>query len=107
MEYTYNPYFTTQSEVIYELVKVLRMHSKGKLTHEELENLVSRYVEDYSSFIFDFEGDKVLFKGFPRQKLGKKRIRIIGMCLEKKKDINNFDVERAEFISPNFLDDIA
>ncbi len=107
MDYTYNPYFSTQSEVIYELVKVLRMHSKGKISHAELEDLVERYVEDYSNFIFDFNGDKVQFKGFPKQKLGKKRIRIIGMCLEKRNLISNFDVERAEFVSNRFFDNIA
>ncbi len=107
MDYTYNPYFSTQSEVIYELVKVLRMHSKGKISHHELEDIVEKYVEDYSNFIFDIEGEKVQFKSFPKQKLGKKRIRIIGMCLEKRKLISNFNAERAEFVSPNFIDNIA
>ncbi len=107
MGYIYNPYFSTQSEVIYELVKVLRMHSKGKISHDELEEIVERYAEDYTKFIFDYDGVKFHFKGFPKQKLGKKRIRIIGMCLEKRKLINNFNAERAEFFSNNFIDNIA
>ncbi len=103
MDYQYNPYFSTQSEVVYELVKVLHLHTKGKISHSEFENIVSRYIKEYSCFIFDFEGDKSKFKQFPRQKLGKKRIRIIGACLEKSKLIDDFNVEEAELIGSRFV----
>ncbi len=107
MNYTYNPYFATQSEVIYELVRVLRLHSKGKISHKDLEEIIENYVDDYSNFIFAYDGNKVQFKSFPKQKLGKKRLRVIGMCLEKRKIISKFDVDRAEFVSKRIYDNIA
>lgn len=102
MDYKYNPYFSTQSQVVYELVTILGMHADGKLNNDELEKLVNRYVADYYEFIFDVEGNKAVMKGFPKQKLGKKRIRIIGTCLEKTKLVESFYLENSNFIARGF-----
>lgn len=103
MGYQYNPYLATQSKVIYELVNIVDAHSMGKIGHKELETLVNQFMSDYSELIFDIKEDKIKLKQFPRQKLGKKRIRIIGKCLEKGNLINDFNVDNAEFSGMRFV----
>lgn len=107
MEYTYNRYLSTQSDVVYEIVKVLRIFFDGDMNNEELEDTVIYYVKTYARLLFDVDGkDELLFKGFPKQKLGKKRIRIIAACLENRKLIEFYDEKKSGFVAPKLMETI-
>ncbi len=107
MKYNYNPYLSTQSEVVYEIVKVLRLFSDENLSQDELEETIVAYVKSYARLLFTVKEGSLVLKGFPVQKLGKKRIRIIGACLEKQALIKNYNAETNEFIAPTFLAETA
>ncbi len=98
-EYKVNYYFTTQAEIVSELIMIMRVFADGEINQMDLEELMVIYVNHYAQFLFLLKNKKIAFKAFPKQKLGKKRIRTLATCLTNNGLVELFDAKNYEFMS--------
>ncbi|MBE0450736.1 MAG: hypothetical protein IBX70_07810 [Clostridia bacterium] len=81
--YEFQKFLTSQEEVTKEVKKLIDLKSIGEISEQEFVRNLVCYVITFRTLLFKVRGDnEFVLKGTPKFKLGKKRIRIIGACLE-------------------------
>lgn len=98
ISYQFNKFITTQEDVMKEMKKVIDLKALKEIKEDDFTEIIALYYLKYKELVFDrIDRSTIKFKGTPQLKLGKKRIKIIGTCLEAKQIAELIDNEKGIF----------
>ncbi len=93
-----NVFITTQQELLNEIKKIIEMYKEGSISQSDFESTITSNIEEYSYLVIHRESDGyVVIKGAALHQLGKKRLRLIAKCLERKHIAELIDIETGKF----------
>ncbi|MBI9013844.1 MAG: hypothetical protein JEZ08_16540 [Clostridiales bacterium] len=84
MIYDINPFLGSQKEAIEEIIMIVELYTRDKLSASAFEQLITDFLKLHFKLLVDtISEEKVKIKGTAKQKLGKKRIILVSKCLER------------------------
>ena len=98
MTYDFNPFRVSLKDVITELLKIFDEYGNERMTHDEFEDSIIKFMRMYyKSLVTDNGNNCLLLKGSAVRSIGKKRIIQVGRCLQNSDFLELTDIDNFEF----------
>lgn len=97
--YQFKRFISTQEDFMNEIKRVIDLKSLKEIGEDDFTDIIALYYLKYCDLVFVKDEENVMrMKSTPSIRLGKKRIKIIGTCLEVKGIAKLIDAEKGIFI---------